>query len=213
MKMKNFLFVAFSLFLLLSCSCAGCKQCTAAMNHPTNKEFTLTVDDSVKHLLGDSIADIIFEADSVILLELSVNPPKESVKNDRLATDSVVCDSLIVDSIAKPMLHGAYIVRDFGTLSEAEITPILLILSDRSTYYPDGVRVKSPFIPDVALCFTKAEKRVDAIFSFTGGHMYIIHEDGTKSYFKYDYERLILLYFQQHLQNENITQFLNLNLF
>ncbi len=213
MKMKTFLFVASALVLLLSCSCAGCKQCSTTMNRPQTKEFTIAVDDSVKHLLGDSIADIIFQADSIVLLELSVNTPIDSLKNASTATPPTTIDSLNIDSIAKPMLHGAYIVRDFGTLSEAEITPILLILSDRSTYYPDGVRVKSPFIPDVALCFTKAEKRVDAIFSFTGGHMYIIHEDGTKSYFKYDYERLILLYFQQHLQNESIQHFLNLNLF
>ena len=213
MKMKSILSVAFSLLLLLSCSCAGCKQCTATKLHPANKEFSLVVDDSVKHLLGDSVAKIIFEADSVSLLELSVNPPKDSVKNDTSAIKAPANDSLKVDSIAKPEYHGCYIVRDFGVLSEAEITPILFILSDRSTYYPDGIRVKSPFIPDVALCFAQADKRVDVIFSFTGGHMYIIQEDDSKSYFKYDYERLILLYFQQHLQNENIKQFLNLNLF
>lgn len=205
MKMKSFLCVAFSLFLLLSCSCAGCRQCTTALPEQASKSFNFVVDDSVKHLLGDSIAQIVFESDSIVLLELSVRPPKDSILND-----SVVADTL-VSELTK--FRGCYILRNFGTLTPSEIAPLLFILSDRSAYYPNDVRVKSPFIPDVALSFIKESKQVDVVFSFTGGQIYIFTADEQQMYYKYDYERLILLYFQQYLQNDNIKQFLNLNLF
>lgn len=205
MKMKSFLCVAFSLFLLLSCSCAGCRQCKKVLPQQAKNAFDFVVDDSVKHLLGDSIAQIIFEADSVTLLELSVRPPKDSVLNDSIVSDTLVSE--------QTKFRGCYVVHNFGALTPSEIAPLLFILSDRSAYYPNDVRVKSPFIPDVSLSFVKETKQADIVFSFTGSQMYIFTADEQKMYYKYDYERLILLYFQQYLQNDNIKQFLNLNLF
>lgn len=205
MKMKSFLCGAFFLLLLMSCSCVGCRQSKRVLSEQTSTAFNFAVDDSVKNLLSDSIAQIIFEADSVELLELSVNPPKDSLLNDSIFKDTLISE--------QSKFRGCYIVRKFGMLTPAEVAPILFILSDRSAYYSNDIRVKSPFIPDVALSFIKENKQVDIVFSFTGGQIYVFTADEQKMYYKYDYERLILLYFQQYLQNDNIKQFLELNLF
>ena len=162
--------------------------------------MTIQVDDSVKHFLGDSISKIIFNADTVKLYSLSIKPHVDSTKNK----------SVQADSTKTPNFHGCYIDHDYGVLSQSAVTPMLFILSDRETYLPDGIRLKSPFIPRIALSFKKENACVDIVFSFIGGQMLLFTEDETKQYFKYSHERLVMKFFQSFLQDERITQFLNL---
>lgn len=187
--------------LLLCCNCVSCKKhCKSIPKSTIDKALKIQVDDSVKHLYGDSIAQIVFEADSIQLVRLSVSAPIDSTQNQSAETDSV----------AAPNFHGCYIAQDFGNLSKSEIAPLSLILSDRATYFPDDIRVKSPFMPDVALIFKKEDSKIDMVFSFSGGQMYVFTATEDKKYFKYDYERLVLVFFQQYLKDENIAKYLNL---
>lgn len=187
--------------LLFCCSCTYGRSIRKSKTNPVVKNaMTIQVDDSVKYLLGDTISRIIFEADTVKLFSLSIKPHVDSTKNT----------SEQVDSTMVPNFHGCYVKNDYGALSQSVISPILLILSDRDNYFPDSVRVKSPFIPNVALCFKKEDVCVDIIFSFAGGQMYIFMADENRLYFKYTYERLVMKFFQSFLHDERITNFLNL---
>ena len=187
--------------LLFCCSCTYGRSIRRSKTKPViENAMTIQVDDSVKYFLGDTISRIIFEADTVKLFSLSTKPHVDSTK-----TTSAQVDSTIV-----PNFHGCYIEKDYGVLSKSVVTPILLVLSDRDNYFPDSVRVKSPFIPNVALSFKKEDASIDIIFSFAGGQMYIFMADDSNLYFKYTYERLVMKFFQSFLQDERITQFLNL---
>ena len=197
----------FTLCLMATSTLLLCCNCTYGKINPKSKQntvieniMTIQVDDSVKNYLGDSISKIIFEADTVKLFSLSVKQPVDSTKNV----------SVPVDSTATPGFHGCYIDHDYGALTQSAVAPILLILSDRDNYLPDTVQLKSPFTPSVALSFKKEDAWVDIVFSFTGGQMYIFMADENKLYFKYNYERLIMKFFQSYLQDERITQFLNI---
>lgn len=185
--------------LLLCCNCVSCKKRSKSIPEVKSENLLkIQVDDSVKHLLGDSVAQILFEADTIRLYSLSVKASTDSLKND----------STKADSIPTPNFHGCYIKHDYGVLSKTEIYPILHILSDRDNYFPDGIRILSPFTPSVALTFEKETAKVDVIFSFSGGQMYIIMANDNNLYFKYTYERLILKFFQNYLQDERIAEYL-----
>lgn len=186
--------------LILCCGCISCKKLPKGK---MDESLNVQVDDSVKLLLGDSIANVIFEADSVRLLKLAVSLSKENQSD-------VVINS---DSVNKPDFHDCYIARDFGYLTKTDIRPLMFILSDRSAYYNSNIRVKSPFLPDVALIFKKGQEQIDIMFSFTGGQMYIFTSNGNKIYEKYYYERLVLVFFQQYLKEENIKSYLDLNIY
>ena len=187
--------------LLLCCNCTYGKTKRKSKQNPVIESvMTIQVDDSVKHLLGDSISKIVFEADTVRLFSLSIKPKVDSTKNHVSAVDSTITSNF----------HGCYIDHDYGVLAQSAVTPILLILSNRENYLPDGIRLKSPFIPRVALSFKKENACIDIVFSFTGGQMLLFTEDETKLYFKYSHERLVMKFFQSFLHDERITQFLNL---
>lgn len=170
------------------------------MPNPTITVPDVHVDDSVMNHLGDSIACIIFQADTVNLLSLSVEP----------TLDSLNTKSANADSVASHGFHGCYVKQDYGVLSKSEVYPLLLILSDKENYSDDAFRIKSPFIPDVALSFKKGKSTIDIVFSFTGGQMFIFTEKEDKLYFKYNYERLTMKFFQSYLKDERITEYLNL---
>lgn len=202
MKTYSILCLMVTSTLLLCCNCTYGKINRKSQQNTINENvMTIKVDDSVKCYLGDSISKIIFEADTVKLYSLSVKQPVDSTKNE----------SMPVDSTTTPNFHGCYIDHDYGVLEQSAVAPILLILSDRDNYLPDGVQLKSPFTPNVALSFKKEDTWVDIVFSFTGGQMYIFTADENKLYFKYNYERLVMRFFQSYLQDERITQFLNIN--
>lgn len=201
MKTKILCCLLTTSFLLLCCNCVSCKKCCKSLpSSQIEKSLVFQVDDSVKHLLGDTLAQVIFDADSIKLYSLSVKNPDDSLKKD----------STKLDSVGHPNFHGSYITHDFGILSKNEASPLLFILSDRDNYLSDEARLKSPFTPNVALSFKKGDVLVDVIFSFTGGQMCIFVADEEKLYYKYTYERLIMRFFQCFLQDERISAYLNL---
>lgn len=200
MKTYSHLCLIATCVLLLCCNCTYGKTNRKTKKTTVENVMKVQVDDSVKHLLGDSISRIIFEADTIELFSLSVTPPVDTLKTGSAQNDSVV----------SPSFHGCYIEHNYGVLSKSEIYPILLILSDRENYFPDGVRLKSPFTPSVAISFKKDNTSIDIVFSFTGGQMLIFKANEDETYYKYTYERLIMKYFQSFLQDERITEYLNL---
>lgn len=200
--MKTFIsYLVAATALLIFCSCTSAMCNRRIVTKPTVKNaLCIQVDDSVNHLLGDSLSHIIFEADTVKLFSLSVSLPKDSLKTDSSKTKS--------NPISQ--FHGCYINHDYGALSKSAISPILFILADRDNYLQDGVRLKTPFTPDVALSFKKGNANVDIVFSFTGGQMLLFMANDDELYFKYTYERLVMKYFQSFLKDDRITEYLNL---
>ncbi len=208
MNLKFVSYFLTTITLLFCCNCASCKKQRSNTNkmdiiHP------LLVDDSVMNIYGDSIAKIIFEADNALLLKLTVaHNTADSIKNDTIAKDSVKKQNQRQNDF-----HGCSITDTVAVLSKIDLQPLKFILADRSTYFDDSIRVKSPFMPAVALRLNKGKKeQIDIIFSFSGGQMHIYTSDDSKIYKKYYYERLILKYFQQYLKDENIQAYLNLNI-
>ena len=200
MKVRLFCLVAASA-LFLCCNCTyGKIHRKSKTNTPIEIALKVQVDDFVKHSFGDSLSQIVFDADTVTLLSLSVKP----------IVDSLNTGSEKTDSIAPPCFHGCYIKHNYGVLSKSEFYPILLILSDRDNYISDGFRLKSPFTPVVALSFKKGNDSVDIVFSFTGGQMYLFKANEEKLYYKYTYERLIMKFFNSFLKDERLTEYMNL---
>lgn len=201
MRKQSILCLMLTCMLLLCCNCSYGKSKRKFKSSPVvENTMTIQVGDSVNHLLGDSISKIIFEADTVRMYSLSVKPHVDSTKVVLMQTDSAIT----------PNFHGCYISHDYGILAQSAVTPMLLILSDRDSYLSDAIRLKSPFIPSVALTFKKENASIDIIFSFTGGQMYVFMTDEKKLYFKYAYERLVMQYFQSFLHDDRINQLLNL---
>ena len=187
--------------LLLCCDCSyGKIPRKKKLNPDVETVMNVQVDDSVKHMLGDSISRVIFEADTIRLFSLSVKQP----------VDSFAPASEKSDSVAHPDFHGCFISHDYGVLSKSAANPILLILSDKENYLPDSVQLKSPFTPSVALSFKKKDAAVDIVFSFTGGQMLVFMANDEKLYFKYTYERLTMRFFQSYLLDEQIANYLYL---
>lgn len=200
MKTYSYYCIVIASILFLCCTCSyGKIPRKTKPNLTAESILNVQVDDSVSHFLGDTLSQIIFGADTVKLLSLSVKP----------ANDSLDADSLQNDSIQQPCFHGCYVKHNYGVLLKSEIFPVLLILSDRDNYIVDNLRLKSPFIPDAALSFKKGDNVVDIVFSFTGGQMYIFTDYEKKIYVKYTYERLMMKYFNTFLKDERITEFLN----
>ncbi|MBR1786788.1 MAG: hypothetical protein IJ756_06490 [Paludibacteraceae bacterium] len=221
MKLNTYLFLCITILMLSCCSdgMAGKKKTKEqTCNQQKGKQqldstqlvqsFPIQPDDSVRHILGDCIADIIFNSDSVRLLELSLSEPN-TLEND---TTSGSNDSINVNKVLEPTFHECYIKKDFGNLTQQEVCLILFILSDKSAFFSTDIGIKSAFIPDVALSFYKKGKKVDMIFSFNGGQLEI-YKDKDKDndnyiYKKYKYERLIALFFQRYLQQDNLQLFI-----
>ncbi|MBR1787102.1 MAG: hypothetical protein IJ756_08115 [Paludibacteraceae bacterium] len=195
MKRNYFLSVVLTMVMLLTCVNAACKKKNTT-SQLSDYSLPFLLDDSVKNILGDSVFNTLFFAEQVQLYEVSAK-----------AVDSLKADS------SKAMFHGAYIVKDLGKLNKEQLCPLLFLFSDRSAYFGSGIKLKTPFMPDVALSFKGKDKTVDVIFSFTGGQLCLFDNDKKPLYLKYDYERLVILYFQQYLKNENIDKYLELNIF
>lgn len=188
--------------LLLCCSCSVCKKPCLKEASGTVSSDSIQPDDTVKHLFGDSISRIIFEPDSIRLLKLSVSRPPKSPDIHPDGPDTAACATL----------HGCYVTKEYGTLTQADTHLLLFLMSDRSNYYPEGVQAQSPFLPDIAVAIYKGNAHVDVIFSFTGGQMEIYTEEGERKYVKYAYERLLMLFFQRYLKDEKLEKMLRLNL-
>ena len=186
------------MFAVLFTCCSGC-ACKKNANY--SGISPIVVDDSVKNLIGDTIASCIFEADSVKLLELSIYPIHMVQNGEQQQIDSLT------------EYYDCYIQKDFGVLHQQEMIPILFLLSDYTTYYQmKDMMITTQFTPNVALRFYKESRWVDIIFSFNGGMLRIYNSESYMyNEFKYTPERLVVKYFQNFIRNEIIQKMLNNN--
>ena len=200
MTRKLILFLTtISIWILCCNSVYCCKKHKETFTETATHKITL--DSYVQHLLGDSVSETIFNADSIWLLKVATSVQSDSMSNDFIVSSDT----------ALPDFHGCYIIQNLRTLSTTDIYPLLFILSDQTTYSSDKVRIMSPFMPYVALSFFKYNSRIDLVFSFSGGQIYIYDDRNKKQYFKYNYEFLILHFFQNYLNDTTLRNFLNIN--
>ena len=195
MKRVNLLTTCILCLLFLLSSCTACKNYSRKLStEQFCSDYAALVDDSVNHLLGDSVVSIVFTPTKVELYRLSLS---------QMSTDTTKRDSLAA-------FHDCFIAENRGVLSEYQLSPILFLLSDRDTYPGIEALVTTPFSPYVALRFEKDDAIVDIVFSISGGRMKIYTQDMVTSEIKYAQERLFIKYFQLVLGDEKLTRLLQL---
>ena len=187
----------FSLALMLG-SCKGCKQACKEkkrVNQTETQDFDYLsyVDESVKKLFGDSITNIVFNPDGVTLLRVS---PKPYAPGDTLKKDSL------------PSFRDMYILQQF-TPSAEQVGSLLLLLSDKDTYFLSEDMITMPFSPYAALRFSKSNEKVDLIFSIAGGRIKIYYKDFVSREIKYIPERLVIKYFLRVMQDPMLKSMLD----
>lgn len=171
------------LFLLIAC-CFSCKTSKSVVdkNHCPN----ISVGDSVRSLLGDSVCDVVFGAHIVKLYTLSTDEAGD-------------LDATI----------GGYKIKDeWGVLDDSYIKIIQFLFSDRKEYFDGIIFPTAPFIPNVALEFINGDNTVDFVFSYSGGQLQIVFNGKKTQVQKYFHERIILLYFQNILKDPEIDKIL-----
>lgn len=218
---KNLIIASVALTAILFVNCCSCVKHVSKEKKEQENTVVLTdsvvVNDSVKVIFGDSVSQILFGAETVQLMELTLPPiidvQIDSVLRDSTNSDEYVSDSLLVKEIIRKdsLYHGYAIKKDFGILKDDQIAPLYFLLSDRYAYMLGDDYPSAPFMGRVALHFEKNEELLDLIFSFSGGQMQVITADS--SYLlKYNYEHLFMHYFQQFLKDETIQQLLDNNI-
>ena len=212
---KNLIIASVALTGILFVNCCSCVKHVS--KEKKEQEKTLVLTDSVKAIFGDSVSKILFGAETVQLMELTLPPiidvQIDSILRDSTNSDEYVSDSLLVKEIIRrdSLYHGYAIKKDFGILKDNQIASLYFLLSDRYAYMLGDDYPSAPFMGRVALHFEKNEELLDLIFSFSGGQIQVITADS--SYLlKYNYEHLFMHYFQQFLKDETIQQLLDNNI-
>jgi len=218
---KNLIIASVVLTGILFVNCCSCVKYVSKEKKEQENTLVLNdsiaVNDSVKAIFGDSVSKILFGAETVQLMELTLPPiidvQIDSVLRDSTNSDEYVSDSLLVKEIIRKdsLYHGYAIKKDFGILKDDQIAPLYFLLSDRYAYMLGDDYPSAPFMGRVALHFEKNEELLDLIFSFSGGQMHVITADSSRL-LKYNYEHLFMHYFQQFLKDETIQQLLDNNI-
>lgn len=203
------------LFGLLLLNCCSCKK---TIVYGAVKPM-ISVDDTIKSLLGDTVCQIIFNAETIELFELEPQPIvkiiTDSVQVDSLWKDSIFSlpDSVIIQEIIQrdTLFHGYAIKKNFGILSQEQVMPFLFLMSDRYAYSYSENYPSAPFIASVAMRLTFNGRMVDMIFSFSGGLLQVYTDKDEYQLIKYNYERLFMRYFQVYLQDTTIQYLLDNN--
>lgn len=144
--------------------------------------------DSVKEVLGEENCSVIFSPSKVKLYRLS---PEKAGDNDKT-------------------IGGYKIEKDMGTIDKTYYSILLYFLSDNAEYLKGSVYPAAPFIPEVAVEFTKKKEVVSIVFSFSGGQLQVVTAGKAQKPVKYYNEQHIMKYFQNIFNDKNWQKILDL---
>lgn len=170
------------------------QSCSA---YPANKETStkkkmnselVVPGDSVKNILGEEVCSVIFAPTKVKVFRLASDKPSDNDKT----------------------IGGYKVEKDMGVIDKTYFPILLFIMADNGEYLKGSVYPAAPFIPEVAVEFTKKKEVVSVVFSFSGGQLQIVTEGKARKPIKYYNEKQIMQFFQNIFNNKDWQSILNL---
>lgn len=166
---RNYLF--FVLFSVLTISCF------AAKGQKMKKEskpavYAIQPDSNTYTILGKTMTDILFSPSKVTCY--AVKGKAQVAKTDFELEPHYVRDSLI------------------AKLTPSQVALFqFLVLSDKSNYSQDSIKVRSPYVPHLELCFEKKKQQVHVLISQSDFSWTICYDDKKQGNWNYAEKRLV----------------------
>ena len=140
---KNYLF--FVLFSVLTISCFAAKE-QKMKKESKPAVYAIQPDSNTYTILGKTMTDILFSPSKVTCY--AVKGKAQVDKTDFELEPHYVRDSLI------------------AKLTPSQVALFqFLVLSDKSNYSQDSIKVRSPYVPHLELCFEKKKQQVHVLIS------------------------------------------------
>lgn len=166
---KNYLF--FVLFSVLTISCFAAKeQKMKKVSKPA--VYAIQPDSNTYTILGKTMTDILFSPSKVTCY--AVKGKAQVDKTDFELEPHYVRDSLI------------------AKLTPSQVALFqFLVLSDKSNYSQDSIKVRSPYVPHLELCFEKKKQQVHVLISQSDFSWTICYDDKKQGNWNYAEKRLV----------------------
>lgn len=144
--------------------------------------------DSVKDILGEETCSVIFAPTKVKVFRLASEKPSDNDKT----------------------IGGYKVEKDMGAIDKTYFPILLFLMADNNEYLKGSVYPAAPFIPEVAVEFTKKKEVVSIVFSFSGGQLQIVKDGKAQKPIKYYNEKQIMQFFQNIFNDKGWQSILNL---
>ena len=169
MLRKNYLF--FVLFSVLTISCFAAKE-QKMKKESKPAVYAIQPDSNTYTILGKTMTDILFSPSKVTCY--AVKGKAQVDKTDFELEPHYVRDSLI------------------AKLTPSQVALFqFLVLSDKSNYSQDSIKVRSPYVPHLELCFEKKKQQVHVLISQSDFSWTICYDDKKQGNWNYAEKRLV----------------------
>lgn len=166
---KNYLF--FVLFSVLTISCFAAKE-QKMKKESKPAVYAIQPDSNTYTILGKTMTDILFSPSKVTCF--AVKGKAQVDKTDFELEPHYVRDSLI------------------AKLTPSQVALFqFLVLSDKSNYSQDSIKVRSPYVPHLELCFEKKKQQVHVLISQSDFSWTICYDDKKQGNWNYAEKRLV----------------------
>lgn len=152
-------------------------SCFAAKEQKMKKEskpavYAIQPDSNTYTILGKTMTDILFSPSKVTCY--AVKGKAQVDKTDFELEPHYVRDSLI------------------AKLTPSQVALFqFLVLSDKSNYSQDSIKVRSPYVPHLELCFEKKKQQVHVLISQSDFSWTICYDDKKQGNWNYAEKRLV----------------------
>lgn len=166
---RNYLF--FVLFSVLTISCFAAKE-QKMKKESKPAVYAIQPDSNTYTILGKTMTDILFSPSKVTCY--AVKGKAQVDKTDFELEPHYVRDSLI------------------AKLTPSQVALFqFLVLSDKSNYSQDSIKVRSPYVPHLELCFEKKKQQVHVLISQSDFSWTICYDDKKQGNWNYAEKRLV----------------------
>lgn len=166
---KNYLF--FVLFSVLTISCFAAKE-QKMKKESKPAVYAIQPDSNTYTILGKTMTDILFSPSKVTCY--AVKGKAQVDKTDFELEPHYVRDSLI------------------AKLTPSQVALFqFLVLSDKSNHSQDSIKVRSPYVPHLELCFEKKKQQVHVLISQSDFSWTICYDDKKQGNWNYAEKRLV----------------------
>lgn len=166
---KNYLF--FVLFSVLTISCFAAKE-QKMKKESKPAVYAIQPDSNTYTILGKTMTDILFSPSKVTCY--AVKGKAQVDKTDFELEPHYVRDSLI------------------AKLTPSQVALFqFLVLSDKSNYSQDSIKVRSPYVPHLELCFEKKKQQIHVLISQSDFSWTICYDDKKQGNWNYAEKRLV----------------------
>lgn len=166
---KNYLF--FVLFSVLTISCFAAKE-QKMKKESKPAVYAIQPDSNTYTILGKTMTDILFSPSKVTCY--AVKGKAQVDKTDFELEPHYVRDSLI------------------AKLTPSQVALFqFLVLSAKSNYSQDSIKVRSPYVPHLELCFEKKKQQVHVLISQSDFSWTICYDDKKQGNWNYAEKRLV----------------------